>query len=198
MPQNKAQEMKKIEDELFSLDSPLVQERRENKALPVIGEGNLNSQIVFIGEAPGKKEAQTGKPFCGASGKLLDSLLEEINLDREDIYITNIVKDRPTDNRDPKSEEINQYASLLDRQLEIIKPKVITTLGRFSMKYIMQKFNLEEKIEEISKIHGKIFKTNSSWGQVHIIPLYHPAVAIYNRKQLPTLQKDFKILSKFK
>jgi uracil-DNA glycosylase len=133
---------KKIKDDLLGLkESPLYKYRIENKFFPVIGEGSHDAEIVFIGEAPGKKEAMTGKPFCGASGKVLDELLAHIKVDREKVYITNVVKDRPENNRDPKPSEIELYSPFLDKQLEIIKPKFIATLGRFSMEYIMKKFN---------------------------------------------------------
>jgi DNA polymerase len=160
----------------------------------VIGDGSSDAQIVFIGEAPGKNEALTGKPFCGASGKILDHLLAHINVKREDVYITNIVKDRPMNNRDPKPEEIKLYAPFLIKELEIIQPKVIATLGRFSMDFIMRHFGLDTEIQSISKIHGNTFEVDTLWGKVSIVPLYHPAVAVYNRTRLPELEKDFEVL----
>lgn len=196
MTKGKDKEMKKIEQEILSFKSLLAHERRKNGVFSVVGEGSLDSKIVFVGEAPGKKETQTGKPFCGASGKLLDALLAWLGIKREDVYITNIVKDRPTDNRDPSPKEIKEYGPFLDKQLEIIKPKVIATLGRFSMNYIFLKFGLDEKT--ISDVHGKSFKAKSSWGDILIIPFYHPAFAIYNRKNISILEKDFKILKKYK
>lgn len=194
----KFKEMKKIRDELIDFKkSPLYKERVENKVFPVIGEGSHDAKIMFIGEAPGKNEAKTGKPFCGASGKVLDELLAHIDLDREKVYVTNIVKDRPTNNRDPKPEEIELYAPFMDRQIEIIQPKVIATLGRFSMEYMMKRLGLEEDLDVISKMHGKEFTAKTGYGEVKVIPLYHPAVGIYNRNQLPELKKDFEILKKF-
>lgn len=192
---NKKEEMKKIEEEIINLKkSPLYKERVLNKVLPVIGEGSLNAKVFFIGEAPGKKEAQTGKPFCGASGKVLDELLAHIKLDRKTVYVTNIVKDRPTDNRDPKPKEIEIYAPFLDRQIEIIKPKIIATLGRFSMEYIMNRYGLSQECDVISKTHGKIFHTKIGKQKIIVAPLYHPAVAVYNRNKLGELKKDFEIL----
>lgn len=192
---DKREEMKKIKDELLNLKkSPLYKYRTENNFFPVIGQGSHDAKIVFIGEAPGKNEAMTGRPFCGASGKILDELLTHIKINREDVYITNVVKDRPENNRDPKPEEIELYAPFLDKQLEIIQPKIIATLGRFSMEYIMNKFGLEKEIKIISQIHGQKFVANTVWGEVAIVPLYHPAVAVYNRNQLPLLKKDFEIL----
>lgn len=194
----KFEAMKQIRDEIMELKaSPLYIERVENGYFPVIGAGSHDADIVFIGEAPGKNEAKTGRPFCGASGRILDELLSHIKMNREDVYITNIVKDRPTANRDPKPEEIELYAPFLDRQIEIIKPKVIVTLGRFSMEYIMKKFNLEKDLDVISKIHGKVFETETNFGKIKIIPLYHPAVAIYSRTQLPQLKQDFEQLASY-
>jgi len=192
---SKYEEMKQIRDEILNLiDSPLYQYRTENKFLPVIGEGSHDTSIMFIGEAPGKNEALTGKPFCGASGKVLDQLLSHIEIERNDVYITNIVKDRPQDNRDPKPEEIDLYAPFLLRQIDIIKPRIIATLGRFSMDFIMKSFGLNNQIESISKIHGKTFVINTSWGEILFVPLYHPAVAVYSRSRLDELKKDFEVL----
>ncbi|MBX4210586.1 uracil-DNA glycosylase [Candidatus Parcubacteria bacterium] len=187
--------MKAIKDEVMNLTaSPLYKERTTNKVFPVIGEGSHSAKIMFIGEAPGRNEAKTGRPFCGAAGKILDQLLESVQIKREDVYITNIVKDRPPFNRDPLPEEIEVYGPFLDRQIEIIQPKVLATLGRYSMQYIMKRFGLEAQLEPISKMHGKSFNAQASYGTIKIIPLYHPAVAIYNNKTKDTLMDDFKIL----
>jgi len=144
---NATEALKKIKDEIINLkNSPLCLERIKNKVFPVIGEGDHGAKIMFIGEAPGKNEAETGRPFCGRSGKLLDEFLASINIPRESVYITNIVKDRPPKNRDPLPEEIEIYAPFLDRQIEIIKPKIIATLGRFSMQYIMNRYGLSSEL----------------------------------------------------
>ncbi len=194
----KFEAMKQIRDDIMDLkESPLYKERVENGYFPVIGAGSHDADIMFIGEAPGKNEAKTGRPFCGASGRILDELLQGIKLKREETYITSIVKDRPTGNRDPRPEEIEIYAPFLDRQIEIIQPKVIATLGRFSMDYIMKKFGLEKEIDIISKNHGKVFEAKASYGKIKIIPLYHPAVAIYSRTQLPQLKQDFEQLKEY-
>ncbi|MBI2047544.1 MAG: uracil-DNA glycosylase, partial [Parcubacteria group bacterium] len=113
---------------------------------------------------------------------------------REEVYITNIVKDRPPKNRDPLPDEIEAYAPFLIRQIEIIKPVVLATLGRYSMNYILETFNLWEEIAPISKLHGKVFDTNASHGAIKIVALYHPAAAVYNRTLLDTLKKDFLVL----
>jgi uracil-DNA glycosylase family 4 len=194
----KYDEMKKIRDELLAFkESPIYAYRTTNKYFPVIGEGSHDAEIMFVGEAPGKTEAKTGKPFCGAAGKFLDYLLASINLKREDVYITNIVKDRPEDNRDPTPDEIALYAPFLDRQIQIIQPKVIATLGRHSMDYVMKKFGLDFDLGPISKIHGKIFETKASYGPLSIATLYHPAVALYNGGMRDVLKKDFEVLKKF-
>ncbi len=192
------EKMKQIRDEIFHLkDSPLYQYRQDNHFFPVVGEGSHVAHIMFVGEAPGKNEAETARPFCGRSGKVLDEMLESIKLNRSDVYITNIVKDRPPENRDPSEEEIKLYAPFLDRQIEIIRPQVIATLGRFSMEYIMERFGLADKVGAIGDLHGKEFPTNASYGPINIIPLYHPAVALYDGSNKETLLQDFKVLAKY-
>lgn len=196
---DKTELLKKIKEEVINFKkSPLYAERIKNKVFPVIGEGSHQAKIMFIGEAPGKNEAATGRPFCGAAGKILDQLLSSAEIKREEVYITNIVKDRPPFNRDPLPEEIAVYGPFLDRQIGIIQPKVIATLGRFSMAYIMQKMGLSEQLAPISKLHGKTFETKTSYGKVKIVPLYHPAVAIYNQNTKEELKKDFQVLRQFK
>ncbi|MEK7186706.1 MAG: uracil-DNA glycosylase, partial [Patescibacteria group bacterium] len=154
---SKTEELKKIKDEIVGLTtSPLYAERVANKVFPVIGEGNHDAEIMFIGEAPGENEAKTGRPFCGRAGKVLDELLKSVSINREDVYVTNVVKDRPPKNRDPFPEEISIYAPFLDRQIEIIKPKVVATLGRFSIQYVMNRYGLECELAPISVLHGKV------------------------------------------
>jgi len=193
--ENRNAALKKIRDEVLSLtSSPLYKERTKNKVYPVIGEGSHFSEIMFIGEAPGKNEAATGRPFVGAAGKILDKLLADVGIPREEVYITNIVKDRPPQNRDPLPAEIESYGPFLDKQIDIIQPKILATLGRFSMAYIMTKFTLTDELRPISAIHGLSFDAKASYGNIKIVPLYHPAVAIYNSKTLDTLKQDFKVL----
>lgn len=190
--------LRQIRDEVVNLkESPLYAERVKNKVFPVIGEGSHFAEIMFVGEAPGKNEAATGRPFCGAAGKVLDELLSSAEIKREDVYITNIVKDRPPLNRDPLPDEIEVYGPFLDRQIEIIRPKVIAALGRYSMNYIMRKFDLEFEIEPISRAHGKAFPAKSSYGDINIVALYHPCVAVYNPNSKDELKKDFAVLKKF-
>lgn len=188
--------MKKIHDEVIALkQSPLFEYRVSNNYQAVIGEGSLDAKIMFIGEAPGKNEAISGKPFCGAAGRILDDVLKSIDLPRAEVYITNIVKDRPPENRDPSPEEIALYAPYLDRQIEIIKPEIVATLGRFSMAYIMERYGLKESLGTISKLHGQVFQGTSPNGfTFKLIPLYHPAATIYNRTTRADLYEDAKLL----
>ena len=183
--------LKKIKDEVVALStSPLYNERVKNKYLPVIGEGSHSAEVMFVGEAPGENEAKTGRPFCGRAGKGLDDLLASVGIERKDVYVTNIVKDRPPGNRDPFPDEIEIYAPFLDRQIEIIKPKVVATLGRFSMQYIMNRYGLDWELDSISKLHGKTFETKG----FKFVPFYHPAAAIYNQNLLSILKEDFKVI----
>ena len=187
--------LKDIKEEILRCDKcDLRKLREDNGYLPVIGQGNHNAEIMFIGEAPGLNEAKTGVPFCGASGRVLDELLKHVGIKREDVYVTNILKDRPPNNRDPEASEIEVCIPYLKRQIEIIKPKVICTLGRYSMEVIMQQFGLIDKLDSISRIHGKVFDRN----EIKVIPLYHPAVVVYNSKMKETLKTDFQTLKKYK
>lgn len=195
MSDNRTEQLRKIKDEVLSLkESPLYSERIKNAVFPVIGEGSHNAKIMFVGEAPGRNEAATGRPFAGAAGKILDELLISVGINRPDVYITNIVKDRPPFNRDPLPEEIKIYGPFLDRQIDIIQPAVIATLGRFSMEYIIRKFGLERELKPISVLHGSSIVAEASYGPLNIIPLYHPAASIYNQELKKTLLEDFKIL----
>jgi uracil-DNA glycosylase len=191
-------ELKKIRDEVLALkESPLYEYRTSNKYFPVIGEGSHEANLMFVGEAPGETEAKTGKPFCGRAGKMLDELLASIGMDRKTVYVTNLIKDRPPGNRDPEPVEIDLYGPFLDRQIEIMKPKVIATLGRHSMKYIFEKYGLTSVLQTISKIHGKEFKGTAPYGEVTVVALYHPAVALYNGGMKGELLEDFKVLKKY-
>lgn len=195
---DQTEQMRQIRDEIIDLkESPLYEYRVSNGYYPVIGQGSHNANIMFIGEAPGLNEAKTGRPFCGASGRVLDELLASIELDRDLVYITNVVKDRPPDNRDPHKAEIELYSPYLVRQIEIIQPNVIATLGRFSMEFILTLLDMAEKDQKISQLHGKVLTGIASYGEVHVVPLFHPAVALYNQSQRSTLEEDFKVLKQF-
>jgi len=195
MELSKAERLKIIRDEVWNLkESPLYEYRVANGYYPVIGEGSHDAKIMFVGEAPGGSEARTGRPFCGPAGKFLDELLESAGIKREAVYITNILKDRPPDNRDPLPEEVALYAQFLNDQIEIIQPEVIVTLGRYSLRYLMEKFGLGDQIKPISQIHGQVFSSQSLFGGVKIITQYHPAAAIHNPNLKETIKKDFQVL----
>ena len=187
-----------IEQEVIKLKkSPLYAERIKNGTFPVIGGGSHRAKVMFVGEAPGRNEAKTGKPFIGSAGKILDQMFQSIGMERSEVYITSIVKDRPPLNRDPSPKEITIYGPFLDRQIEIIRPRVIATLGRFSMEYVIRLFGLGNQLKPISKMHGKSFGAKASYGPIKIITLYHPAVAIYNQSSKGILLEDFKILKQY-
>ncbi len=186
----------RLRRKLIALDCPLADLRRSSGALPVIGEGSLDARIMLVGEAPGKKEAATGRPFCGASGKFLDILLASVGLDRNSVYITNVVNDRPPENRDPLPEEIEGYAAFLKKQIEIIRPAVIVTLGRISMKWVFGHVGIGSELRPISEIHGRCFAGAIPRGKipVRVIALYHPAVALYNGSNRQVLLDDVQAL----
>lgn len=171
------------------IERKVCPELAESATQLVVGDGNPNADIVFIGEAPGKNEDEQGLPFVGAAGKFLNEMLAEAGMNRGDVYITNIVKYRPPNNRDPLPEEKKAFLPYLLRQLEIIGPKVIITLGRHSMEYFLPD-------AKISQIHGHAVrkkvvyhdKTQHEW---LIIPLYHPAAALYNGSMRSVLINDF-------
>ncbi|HMQ55537.1 MAG TPA: uracil-DNA glycosylase [Anaerolineae bacterium] len=177
--------------------SPLYAYRVENNYHSVIGEGAADANIMFIGEAPGENEAKQGRPFVGAAGRVLSDLLASIGLKREEVYITNIVKDRPPDNRDPRKGELALYAPFLQRQIDIIRPKVIVPLGRFSMDFILAEFNVPEQGQKIGALHGQVLQGTTPYGPIAVVPLYHPAAAFYNQGLQNALREDFQALKQF-
>ena len=155
----------------------------------VMGDGNIDTEIVLIGEAPGKNEDETGLPFVGAAGKFLNEMLDGAGLNRSDVYITNIVKYRPPNNRDPLPEEKAAFWPYLVRQLDVIQPQIVVTLGRHSMEYFLPN-------QKISMIHGQPKRITFGDKKLVIVPLYHPAAALYNGGMRSTLIEDFKLLPK--
>lgn len=151
---------------------------------PVPGEGNPKAKVMFIGEGPGYWEDQKGRPFVGQAGKLLDKLLASIKLSRKEVFIGNMVKHRPPGNRDPLPEEIEACQPFLDEQIEIINPKIIVTLGRFSM----AKFLPDEKI---SQIHGQARFVNWKGKKLIVLPMYHPAAALRRGEIMRQIEEDF-------
>ncbi len=161
----------------------------------IIGNGSLRTKIVFIGEAPGKEEDLQGEPFVGSAGKLLNLVLEKTGISRKNVYVTNLIRCRPPKNRKPMKNELNACSKYLERELKFITPKIIAPLGNTALYAIMRKYGL--KPSKIGDIHGKIFETESPWGDVMIIPLYHPAAALYNKNLLELIEEDFKKLKKY-
>jgi uracil-DNA glycosylase family 4 len=163
--------------------------RAKNK---VLGEGNLNALIFLVGEAPGRSEDEQGRPFVGSAGRLLDKLLSQAKLLRNDVYIGNVVKCRPQGNRRPIREELEACAPHIEEQLEIIQPKIVVPMGNSALGSVFMRYGLPEAV--IGEVHGKSFDINTSWGKAKVFPLYHPAAAIYNRKLLNNLEEDMKRL----
>ncbi len=155
----------------------------QTRTQAVPGDGSISADLMFVGEGPGYHEDQQGKPFVGPAGQLLDKLLASIGLGRQDVYIANMVKCRPPGNRDPLPGEIQACQPYLDRQMQIISPKVVVTLGRFS-------FSKFFPGEAISKARGK----PRTWNGRTIFPMYHPAAALHNPSLLPAIEADFQKL----
>lgn len=175
---SKQEELEKIKQSI--LDNAVCKDLAESATQLVFGDGSPKAEIVLVGEAPGKNEDLQGKPFVGASGKFLDEMLDSIGLKRSDVYITNIVKYRPPNNRDPLPKEKEAFLSYLQDQIEVIQPKLVVLLGRHSMSCFLPDL-------QISKVHGQPKKFK---GQVYL-PLYHPAAALYNGGMRATLLEDF-------
>jgi DNA polymerase len=193
----KAKQLKSIAEEIRNLEeSPLYEVRRENDYLPVPGEGDPDADIMFIGEAPGAQEAKSGRPFVGRAGRVLDGLLASIGLERKDVYITNVVKDRPPGNRDPHRREIDLYGPFLLRQIEIIEPQVIATLGRFAMDFLLQEYDLPQRGQRIGDLHGQVLELEGSHGEMKLVPFYHPAAMFYNQDLEDVMVEDFQVLKR--
>lgn len=153
----------------------------------VSGAGNPDARVVFVGEAPGYHEDQQGLPFVGQAGKLLEKLLERIGLTRDDVFIANVLKCRPPDNRDPQASEIELCRTFLARQIEIIKPDIVCTMGNFSTRL------LSGKADGISRVHGKL-QPLPGHENTRILPVFHPAAALYTPSNLKLLEQDFDFL----
>jgi len=184
-------EWDRLEKEIINCKKCNLWKTRNN---PVIGEGSRTAHVLFIGEAPGYWEDVKGRPFVGKAGKILDELLESIDIDREKVYITNVLKCRPSGNRNPSQTEIESCVPYLDRQIEMINPKIIVTLGNFALLYIAGKFGLKQ--ENIGRIHGKTLKIKTLFGDLTVVPLYHPAAAVYNPLLKKTLLEDIGVVKR--
>ena len=184
---DKDEELKKLHEKWFE---KCQCELKKTATQPVPGDGNPNSEIVFIGEAPGRDEDRQGRPFVGAAGKFLAEMLEVIKLKREEIYITNIVKYRPPNNRDPLPEEKDACRDWLIEEINFINPKLIVFLGRHSMNDFVS-------AEKISLVHGKLLiRKFNHINTRYFLPLYHPAAALYNGDMRDTLTEDLKKIPK--
>ncbi len=156
----------------------------KTRTRPVVGEGPLNAKIMFIGEAPGREEDLTGRPFVGRAGKVLTEVLESLGIKREDVFIGNIVKCRPPNNRDPTDKEKALCSPWLDMQISIIKPKILVALGRHSGAYLVEKYRLAKDVREV---RGKLLSVSTLFGKTYILITYHPAALLYN----PRLRAPF-------
>ncbi|MGA1847793.1 MAG: uracil-DNA glycosylase family protein [Thermoplasmatota archaeon] len=161
----------------------------EGRLNAVPGEGPQHAEIMFVGEAPGAKEDETGRPFVGQSGKLFTELLESAGIKREDVFITSIIKCRPPDNRDPTADEVKACAPYVLTQLDSISPVVLVTMGNVAYDFFSSTFYLPKKT--VGEVRGKVFRLHST-GCRFLIPTYHPAGLIYNRKLIPQFKEDMK------
>lgn len=190
---NRAGFLEKLESEVENCRRCSLYKTRTNV---VFGAGPANAELMIISEAPGFNEDQRGVPFVGAAGELLNKLLKMAGLKREELYICNILKCRPVtsnlENRPPRSEEIEACTPYLDRQIEIVKPKLIVTLGRYAASYILSK--LGYSFRSMAGVHGKIFRGRLFNNAVTVIPTYHPAAALYNPKYKDAVEEDFRVV----
>jgi DNA polymerase len=183
----KAEQLQQIYQDLEKNKAKLPLGNLNEPTVP--GDGNPDAEILFIGEAPGYYESVQRKPFVGRSGQLFIATLAEVGYPRESVYISNIVKIRPPDNRDPLPNEIAAFKPFLDREIQILQPKLIITLGRFSM----AKFLPEVKI---SQVHGRLHKVKWNDQPLYILPMYHPAAALRNPKMKESFVQDFQKIPK--
>ena len=189
--QTKQNQLALIAQQILNCRKCPLQKTRKN---PVPGEGNPQAKIMFIGEAPGYWEDVKGKPFVGAAGKFLDTLIAILNLSRKDIFITNVLKCRPPKNREPSPNEVQQCTPYLDKQIRIIQPKFIITLGNYSTGYILSKAGLP--FNGITQAHGKFYETTILDLHVTVFPTFHPAAGLYSGRYKKLLQQDFQLLKK--
>ncbi|MCD6431565.1 uracil-DNA glycosylase [Candidatus Bathyarchaeota archaeon] len=189
--QTKQNQLALIAQQILNCRKCPLHKTRKN---PVPGEGNPQAKIMFIGEAPGYWEDVKGKPFVGAAGKFLDTLIAILNLSRKDIFITNVLKCRPPKNREPSPNEVQQCTPYLDKQIRIIQPKFIITLGNYSTGYILSKAGLP--FNGITQAHGKFYETTILNLHVTVFPTFHPAAGLYSGRYKKLLQQDFQLLKK--
>jgi uracil-DNA glycosylase family 4 len=189
MADDKQQKLDDIKQKI--IDDDVTPELRQGATQMVFGDGNIDAEIVFVGEAPGKNEDLQGKPFVGAAGKFLDEMLKEVNLQREDVYITNIVKYRPPNNRDPLPQEKKVFLPYLQAQLEVIQPTVLVALGRHSLNCFLPDLQISQSHGQPKRVKLSLKKDSNDVLEVVILPLFHPAAALYNGAMRQTLIDDF-------
>jgi DNA polymerase len=162
----------------------------------VVGKGNTNAKILFVGEAPGRNEDEQGLPFVGAAGKNLDKLLQQVGLTLNNIYITNILKCRPPENRPPSKEEISAHTPWLIKQIKEMKPEVVCSLGNYATKFFLAKGNVSEMDAQpgITTLHGKPLQIEFDGLSIKLIPLFHPAAIIYNRSLITAWENDMEVV----
>lgn len=179
---------KELEQAIINCKKCLLHKTRKN-AVP--GEGSKNAKLMFIGEAPGAVEDETGRPFVGAAGKLLTETIEKFGLKRAEVYITNVIKCRPPSNRDPREEEIESCSPYLESQILLIKPSVIVALGRFAATWLLTRMGYH--CQGIMKCRGKVYRGTLLGIEVNVIPTIHPAAALYNPRLRPLFESDLKL-----
>ena len=186
--------LKELEEETRNANLPL----KESAKNLVFGKGNENAPILFIGEAPGRNEDEQGFPFVGAAGKNLDKLLSDVGLSMNDVYIANILKYRPPENRAPNDEEIISHTPWLVKQIKVIRPKVICSLGNYATKFFMAGLNPQGMKNQpgITTLHGKPLDIEFDGMKIKLIPLFHPAAIIYNRALIGAWEKDVQVVKK--
>jgi DNA polymerase len=187
---SKEEALERLKQEIINANLPL----KESATNIVFGKGNPDAAIMFIGEAAGRQEDLTGKPFVGAAGKLLDQLLKDVGLNEKDVYIANILKYRPPNNREPSEHEIRTHTPYLIKQIQIVKPQIIVPLGNYATKFILAECHSEkmDKVPGISSVRGKLKNMRIEGIEFKVIPTFHPAALIYNRALRPLAEQDFK------
>ncbi len=184
--------MNQLKEETAKADLPL----KATATNLVFGKGNSEAEVLMVGESPGAKEDLQGMPFVGAAGKNLDKLLNEVGLSLENVYVANILKYRPPENRNPSVEEIRAHTGFLIKQIEVIKPKVICTLGNYATKFFLANGDVDkmDEMPGITQVHGKTKEIEFLGMKIKIIPLFHPAAIIYNRKLIVEWENDMGIV----
>lgn len=190
--QAKADRIQRLRQQITVCQRCPLHETRTNT---VPGEGAVNADIMFIGEAPGRNEDEKGKPFVGRAGDIFDKLLGSVDLKREDIYLCNILKCRPPNNRNPLAAEIKSCVGSLDIQIQVVDPQVIGTLGNFATMYVLEKFGVP--LKKISELAGTMINVETDFGAKTIVPLFHPAVATYSPKKIEILLEHFQVFKSF-